>query len=383
MIRALPMLLLIGVVAAAQDQHARQPPHDQALYGRRLAYHKVDRVGPCIAAEVVADRLYAIGRGALYVLDITNPEQPKLLGTLAGLGTTRQLVVNSGIAYITARQDGLWLVDVSDPTRPTLITHYDSVEMATGIWVSGNLAFLATRCYGVEIVDVSNPRQLRHVSTLKSGEAQSCWTRDGFLYIGDWAPRKLLVADVSNPRRPAIVAEAPLDGYGDGGCLSGKFCFAATGHHSRARDKEEAHGRGHGLEIYDVSQPARPVFVSRVKFAALYSIFSDMWSARVGGGHCVVADTYNGLFVVDVRDVARPAIVAHAQLPLVPAGDHSDSVGGVALGEGVIYAAGIYTGLYVVPASGLVRPVAPEPDTPPVLARSSHHPASARPPDLS
>jgi len=368
MIPALPMLVLIAAVSAAQDQHALQPPHDEALYGRRLAYHKVDGVGPCIAAEVVADQLYAIGQGKLYVLDIANPEQPKLLGTLAGLGTTRQLAVKNGIAYITARQDGLWLVDVSDAARPTLISHYDSVEMATGIWVSGDLAFLATRCYGVEIVDVSNPRGVRHVSTLKTGEAQSCWARDGFLYIGDWAPKKLLVADVSNPRRPGIVAETPLDGYGDGGCLSGKFCFAATGHHSRARDKEAGHGRGHGLEIYDVSQPAQPVFVSRVKFPPLYSIFNDMWSARVSGGHCVVADTYNGLFVVDVRDVARPSIVAHAQLPLVPAGDHSDTVGGVALGEGVIYAAGIYTGLYVVPAPGLVRPVAPEAETPPILA---------------
>jgi len=367
MIPELLVFLLLGAVAAAADQHTLPPPHDEALYGRRLAYHKVDDVGPCMAAEVVADRLYAIGRGELYVLDTKNPEQPKLLGSLDGLGTTRQLVVRNGIAYITARQDGLWLVDVSEPARPTLLSHYDSVEMATGIWVSGNLAFLATRCYGVEIVDVSDPRQVKHVSTLKTGEAQSCWARDGVLYIGDWAPKRLLVADVSDPRRPALVAEAPLDGYGDGGCLSGKYCFAATGHHSRTRDKEQAHGRGHGLEIYDVSQPAQPAFVSRVKFPALYSIFQDMWSARVGGGHCVVADTYNGLFVVDVRDVARPIIVAHAQLPVVPSGEHYDPVGGVALGEGVVYAAGIYTGLYVVPAAGLVRPVVPELDTPPVL----------------
>ena len=147
-----------------------------------------------------------------------------------------------------------------------------------------------------------------------------------------------------------LVAEAPLDGYGDGGCLHGKYCFAATGHHSRRATRTRLHGRGHGLEIFDVSQPTQPVFVSRVKFPTLYSIFNDMWSARVGGGHCVVADTYNGLFVVDVRDVARPAIVAHAQLPLVAGQEYSDPVGGVALAEGVIYAAGIYTGLYVVPA---------------------------------
>ena len=81
-------------------------------------------------------------------------------------------MVKEHIAYVTARQDGLWLVDVSAPARPALISHYDTVEMATGIWVSGGFGLLATRCYGVEIVDVSDPRHVRHVSTLKTGEAQ-------------------------------------------------------------------------------------------------------------------------------------------------------------------------------------------------------------------
>ena len=360
-------LILFGNAGTLFAQDSQPPGHNESLYGKNLSYRKVEAVGPCIAAEVVGDRLYAIGQGNLYVLDIATPEKPKLLGQLSGLGTTRQLVVRDRIAYITARQDGLWLVDVSEPAKPALISHYDTVEMATGIWVSGGLAFIATRCYGVEIVDVSNPRQARHVSTLKTGEAQSCWAKDGLLYIGDWAPRKLLVADVRNPRQPAIVGEAPLDGYGDGGCLKGRFCFAATGHHSRARNKEEAEGKGHGLEIYDVSKPAQPVFVSRVKFPSHYSIYNDMWSARVAGDHCVAADTNNGLFVVNVRDVARPAIVAHAQLPRVAERKMFDPVGGVALGHGVIYAAGIYTGLYVVPAPGLAQPVTPEPDQPPVL----------------
>ena len=368
LIQRLPaILILISSAAVLPAQEPRQPGHDETLYGKRLPYRKVEGVGPCIATEVVGNRLYAIGQGNFYTLDITTPAKPKLLGRLSGLGTTRQLFIQGNIAYVTARQDGLWLVDVSDAAKPALISHYDTVEMATGIWVSGGLVFIATRCYGVEIADVSNPRRVRHVSTLKTGEAQSCWAKDGLLYIGDWAPRKLLVADVKNPRQPVITGEAPLDGYGDGGCLRGSFCFAATGHHSRAHNKEEAEGKGHGLEIFDVSKPAQPAFVSRVKLPVHYSIFNDMWSARVAGEHCVAADTNNGLFVVNIRYIAKPAIVAHAQLPYVEQRKMFDPVGGVALGDGVIYAAGIYTGLYVVPAPGMAQPVVPEPDQPPML----------------
>jgi hypothetical protein len=369
------LCLLVGSLISLAAAEPPPPGHDESVFGKRLAYHKIEGVGPCIAAEVVGNRLYAIGQGNLYALDIATPQQPKRLGTLSGLGTTRQLTIKDKIAYVTARQDGLWLVDISDPAKPTLLSHYDTVEMATGIWVSGGLAYIATRCYGVEVVDVSDPRHPRHVSMLKTGEAQSCWTRDGLLYIGDWVPKKLLIADVKNPRQPVLVGEAPLDGYGDGGCLRGNYCFAATGHHSRAPDKAAAEGKGHGLDIYDVSNPVQPVFVSRVKFPALYSIFNDMWGARVAGDHCVVADTHNGLFVVNIRDIAKPVIVAHALLPVAPKWKLPDSVGGVALADGVIYAAGIGTGLYVIPAPGLAQPVRPEPDHPPTLTALPDTPA--------
>ena len=154
---------------------------------------------------------------------------PILRGQLDGLGNTRQIFVKENIAYVTARQDGLWLLDVSNPADPNVISHYDTVEMATGIWVSGEVAFVATRQYGVELIDVSDPANPVHLSMLKTGEAQSCWARDGFLYVGDWAPKKLVVADVRNPRVPRIVGEALLDGYGDGGCLRGELLFCCNG----------------------------------------------------------------------------------------------------------------------------------------------------------
>lgn len=389
-LRALIVAFLrIGAFGVALEEASAG--HPETLYGKPLPYQKVDSVGPCTAVEVVGNRLYAIGQGRLDVLDITVTGHPKLLGTLVGLGTTRQLVVRDKIAYITARQDGLWLVDLSDETKPAILSHYDTVEMATGIWVAGSLAYVAQRIYGVEIVDVSNPRQARHVAMLKTGEAQSCWTRDAVLYVGDWAQRQLVTADITNPRRPVILAETPMDGYGDGGCLQGDYCFCATGHHSRASNKEahsgNAHrgnydkilesagasdkeanfGHGHGMEVFDISKPAQPRFLSRVKFPSLFNGYPDLWSARISGHHCVVADTYNGVFVVDTRDVHRPAIVAHAQLPYDSKRKLCDPVGGVALANDVIYVAGVMTGLYVVSAPGMACPVTAEPDRPPVL----------------
>ncbi|MDF1813441.1 MAG: hypothetical protein P1V20_14685 [Verrucomicrobiales bacterium] len=353
-------LLFAFVISVARGD---QGSGDQ--YGKVLSPRKIPGIGACQAVAVVGDHLFATGRGEFYVLDISDAENPVLTGQLSELGgQTRQIFIQESIAYVTARQDGLWLIDISDPARPVIISHYDTVEMATGIWVSGPVAFVATRQYGVEIIDVSNPAAPRHLSMLNTGEAQSCWARDGYLYIGDWAPQKLLVADVRNPREPVIVGEAELDGYGDGGCLRGNYCFAATGHHSRAESREAGYGKGHGLEIYDVSEVANPRLVSGVKFPPSYQITNDMWTARVSGNHCVVADTWNGVFVVDIEKIETPEIIARAVLPLRSEGKDAvpDPVGGIAPGDGVIYAAGIFTGLYVISAPGIVQPEIQEAD---------------------
>jgi hypothetical protein len=345
-----------------------------------LSLRRIPGLNRCMAVEVRGKRLYAIGQGELHVYDISVPEVPRLMGKLSGLGNTRQIFILDSIAYITSRQDGLFLVDVKADDAPRLISHYDTVEMATGIWVSGAVAFVATRCYGVELVDVSDANKPRHLSTLKTGEAQSCWARDGFLYIGDWHPKKLLVADVRDPHHPRLVGEGELDGYGDGGCLRGNYVFAATGHHSRNPDKEAAEGMGHGLEILDVSDPRKPVRVSAVKFPKTFHITNDMWSAKVSGDHCVVADTWNGVFVVDIKDLTRPQAVAHVPMPKVVGEDKTDACGGIALGEGVIYVAGVLTGLHVASAKAGVKPVILEKDVAPNIPPISRepHPMEAR-----
>ena len=61
-------------------------------------------VGPTIDVAIVGERAYSIGRGSLRVLDISKPRFPKVLGKLAGLGNTRQLVVRNGVAYIGSRE---------------------------------------------------------------------------------------------------------------------------------------------------------------------------------------------------------------------------------------------------------------------------------------
>lgn len=371
--------LAVAVFGSAPSGLAAPFSHGEG-FGRVLPIVAEMGVGPVMDAALDGRTLYMIGRGKLHVADLADPAHPKLVATLDGLGNTRQIAVDRGRAYITAREDGLFIVDVARPEQPKLLTHYDTIELATGVAVTGNVLLVACRTYGVELVDVTDPRRPAHLSTVRTGEAQSVAARDGYVYAGVWGTSELVIVDARNPRLPKIVARTPLDGYGDGVALRGRYCYVATGHHSRAIPREEpgdpGYGRGHGLEIFDVASPERPQWLGRVKLPGFYAIGQDMWSVEVSGTRAYVADTYNGAFVIDVTDARHPVVVAQRRLDPPREGQLPSFVGGMAAGHGYLYVAGGASDLHVVAAPDLVAPPQREADRAPTIG-----PAEAQPGD--
>ena len=100
-------------------------------------------IGPCIDVAVQNGMLYAIQNnsmakshelgGALHIFSLENPAQPAHTGELHGLGNARQVIVDGGIAMISARADGLLLVDIQNPLKPVLLARYDTTEYATAV----------------------------------------------------------------------------------------------------------------------------------------------------------------------------------------------------------------------------------------------------------
>ena len=345
-------------------------PHPEALYGPELPLVASLGVGPTMAVAVQGERAYFIGRGRLRVADISRPAQPRVLGEIAGLGNTRQIVVDGTTAYVSSREDGVFVVDASDPAAPRLLCHYDAIEFATGLALGGRVLFIACRQFGIEAVDVSDPHRPRHLSVTRTGEAQSAAYHDGYLYVGVWGTSEMVVVDVHDASRPAITARVPLDGFGDGVAIHGGIAYAATGHHSRnprAKEGDPGYGHGHGLELFSLKDPAHPHCLSRVKFPPFYHIGNDMWGVQVVNGHAFVSDTHNGIFVVDVRDPEHPRCVAHRSLPNVPERKLPGFVGGLALARDHINAAGGWTDLPVIAAPGLAAPVGPDRGAPPAV----------------
>ena len=78
---------------------------------------------------------------------------------------------------------------------------------------------------------------------------------------------------------------------------------------------DEGYGKGHGVEIHDVSDPASPRCVRRLKSPPSFVNSPDTWRVIVHDGLLVHADAENGVFIYDAGDPADPRPLAFGVLP--------------------------------------------------------------------
>ena len=291
------------------------------------------------ALHLAGTYLYAVLDGKLCTYDVSKPLAPTLVSQVAAAGN-RQMVSSGKRLYLSCRSRGVQIFSLDEPAHPTEISHFYPSELATGLTVSGDVLAVTLRIYGVEFFDVSNPAKVRPLGLLRTGEAQSAaFFGSGRIAIGDWGSMQVVIGDVSDLCRPSILSRLKLDGLGDGVWVQGNWLYAATGMNA-AKDKPQWEGRGHGLEIFDISDVSHLRQVGAVKFAVNPKAFPDWWSVKVSGNTAFVSDTGNGVYVVDVTDKSHPVILDNITLP-------QDSSSQIAVGNGVVYVSGHNGGLYL------------------------------------
>ena len=264
--------------------------------------------------------LYAGAGGKIRVYDITEPFNPVQKNEIAIVGLPRKMRTYNGRLFVTARETGTWIYDISSPFNPTLISHYDGVELSTGVEIAGNCLFLGMRQMGVEFVDISDISKPQHINIIQTGEAQSVFYADGYLYSGQWTTGELSVFKVDDLSNISLVTTVKLYGSTDGIWITGDRLYASTGHNAKNGspyrggnvDGAGHDGAGHGIEIWDISNRAAPKLVSECRFQPYYKAGTDWWQNRPSGDCKTLfcADVYNGFYVVDISDEKNPRPIA-------------------------------------------------------------------------
>lgn len=181
--------------------------------------------------------------GKLSVYNVIDPSRPMLVSrfTLNHERTPSDLWINGNKAYVCTNDQTL-IIDVSNPDSLTVI---DSLAVTGNIIISRNYAYLL-KAYTISIVDLAN----NNVVTSIICNCNSMSISGSNLYL---AGNRISIYDISNPANPVLIATINENGYAV--CANNFFLFFIQ------------YGND-GLLVYDVMDPANPKELGSVENVA-------------------------------------------------------------------------------------------------------------------
>jgi len=320
-------LSLSAVAGAAQDclEQIGSSPYgwsedvavegDLAVLGNGRAVQTIDLTDPAnpvvvgeialpllvLGVAIEGDRVYAGTSRMLEIVDISDPTQPELLGSLDGF-YVRHLEIESDRLYVLDNQS-LAVVDVSSPMSPAVVGVLDWPGVfPRDLSVSGGTGFVVVDG-SMKVVDLSDPAAPTEVTELSFGvnrEATRLDVEGDKLYVAvrgtDPSTSNLVVVDVSVPSQPTAIAEvgapfgvADIDAHGNLVVMSSSY----------------------GVEVFDVSAPASPLWTGSEPIECLYSLAA----VAAMDGLALVTCEVTGLSILDTADPGSPTVVASVSAP--------------------------------------------------------------------
>jgi hypothetical protein len=158
-----------------------------------------------VGLHVVGNYAYVANRRAgLSVLDVTDPANPVLVGRVDILGDAMCVHVSGRLAYVADYPTGFRVVDVNDPARPVLLGTAPMPQGALSIDAAGPYVY-ATEPMGFHVFDVSDPRRpVRAASFNLLGSISRVQLAEGRIYLVS-QQLGFLVFDGSDPLRPSLL----------------------------------------------------------------------------------------------------------------------------------------------------------------------------------
>ncbi|MBD3334778.1 MAG: T9SS type A sorting domain-containing protein [Candidatus Eisenbacteria bacterium] len=263
-----------------------------------------ETVGRIEDLVIDGDVLYLTTGDGLQIWDVSVPNTPALLGTLAATLSNGRLTVAEGYAYIADRQNGLRIVEIGDGTAPVQVGSYDVPTICRKAEVLGDYAFVAQASDGLTVLDVSDLEQIELAAQLPMpGESSDFTIAGDLLYMAD-GDGGLRVVDITDPLAPFEV-----------GSHEAYNIFRVEVGGARAYAIEVVLPSGpHNLHVFDVEDP------ENITELGMYSFTSTPfapWELIIDGDYLYVAGDDEGLLVLDVSDPGQITQVAGYAAPAV------------------------------------------------------------------
>ncbi len=199
----------------------------------------------------------ALGTAGIWLVDLTTPAAPSLLGTYPLPGLAEAVVLNNTatLAYVADASGHLQIINISNPQTPTLAGSLSMSGWQIDVGIAGSWAYLLDNCT-LQVVNVSNPAQPVLAGSLvlpRAGFHLAVNGSRGALLSGDASNDYLDLLDLSTPAAPVLVGSAIVGVPGTGrGVALGMDNQAYVAANSM------------GLQVYDASANT-PVLLTTVR----------------------------------------------------------------------------------------------------------------------
>ena len=148
---------------------------------------------------------YISSKGALQIIDISNPTSPEIVGTINTnlKGRVRMTVWQN---YVLVADGKLLIIDVSDPSAPAIVGELPESLEAYDVATSGSHAMVRGKD-GLVVVDLSSPSAPKIVASLGNiPDTGPIAVYENYVLTDD-EESVLYVIDVSDPESPSIAAQ--------------------------------------------------------------------------------------------------------------------------------------------------------------------------------
>jgi hypothetical protein len=193
------------------------------------------------------------GRGRLYVVDVSNPAVPTIVGSVE-VGGAKDVAVEGNFAYVISENFGLVVVDVSNPASPALVTtHF--VSGAERLVSQGQTLYVSTHA-GLSVLDVTVPSSPADLGSLllPAGGAFGLDVKGSIAALARGS-KGLFFVDISDPRNPTLLGSTPTRTNGTSSAA------AVAIRDSKAYVADGANWTLGGLRVVDFTEPSNPVVI--------------------------------------------------------------------------------------------------------------------------
>ena len=269
-------------------------------------------------------------------VDVTNPYQPLVMGSVMVQGGGGDIWIDGSFAYrVGVEQDfgngNFTIFDVSEPSTPSQVFSTMLAGNAFDIVTSGDYAYIATS-WGISIFHVADPAHPQSMhGFIRGNDGKGVFVRNQTAFLSGLAG--FLVVGVTNPDSLTVIGayESPI--RIDNVAVSGNYAFitnAANLSHLcifdiadpsnaiEVSDIEWPHmllsiekagnyvylgTYDHGMQIVDVSSPEFPII------RGTFQVYGRIFDLFLQDHYAYIANFDWGLHIVDITDAANPVLV--------------------------------------------------------------------------